>query len=173
MPSPQNVETLENIKTDLSDMSAMWIVDYRGLTVKEVQGLRSSIREADGYMKVYKNTLMRLALSETDNPDLDDLLKGPSAFVFAGSDVAASAKVIRDFAKSNENLTIKGGLMDGAFVDEKQIKAIASLPSREQLYGQLAGLISGMARGLAVSINGIPSGIARCVSQVAEQKPAA
>ncbi len=173
MPSPQNVETLENIKSDLADMSAMWIVDYRGLTVKEVQGLRSSIREADAYMKVYKNTLMRLALSQTDNPDLDELLKGPSAFVFAGADVAASAKVIKDFAKSNENLTIKGGLMDGAFIDAKQIEAIASLPSREQLYGQLAGLISGMARGLAVSINGVPSGLARCVSQVAEQKPAA
>ncbi len=173
MPSPENVETLAEIKTDLEGTGAMWVVDYRGLTVKEIQGLRSSIRDAGAYMKVYKNTLMHLALAETDSPNIDELLIGPSAFVFTGEDPAASAKVIRDFAKDNENLSIKGGLMDGEIVDVEQIKAIASLPSREQLYGQLAGLISGMARGLAVSINGVSSGLARCVSRVAEQKPAA
>lgn len=173
MPNAQNTEMLANIKADLEGVSAMWVVDYRGLTVKEAEELRRSIREADATMKVYKNTLMRIALAEEELPNLDEVLSGPSAFVFAGADPVASAKAVKEFAKKNENLVIKGGMMDGAFVDAAGVEAIAALPSREQLLGQLAGLISGLARGLAVSINGVPSGLARCVSQIAEQKPAA
>ena len=106
MPNAQNPEMLANIKADLEAAGAVWVVDYRGLTVKEIQQLRRNIREADGQMKVYKNTIMHLALSQADLPTLDDLLAGPSAFVFAGTDVAASAKAIKEFAKDNENLQI-------------------------------------------------------------------
>ena len=173
MPNAQNTEMLANIKADLQDVTAMWVVDYRGLTVKEVEGLRRAIREADGVMKVYKNTLMRIALEETENPNCDEVLSGPSAFVFAGADPVASAKALKEFAKKNKKLVIKGGMMDGVFVNAAGVEAIASLPSREQLLGQIAGAINGLARGLAVCINGVPSGLARCVSQIAEQKPAA
>lgn len=173
MPNVQNIQTLEKIKQDLDGVSAMWVVDYCGLTVKETEALRGAIRESDASMRVYKNTLMRIALAETDGPNLDEVLAGPSAFIFAGEDVAASAKAIKDFAKSNQKLTIKGGMLEGAFVDAAGVEAIASLPSREQLIGQIAGAINGLARGLAVTINGVSSGLARCVNQIAEQKPAA
>ena len=169
----QNQEMLANVKADLEASGAVWVVDYRGLTVKEIQQLRRNIREADGHMKVYKNTIMHLALSQEDLPTLDDLLAGPSAFVFAGKDVAASAKAVKDFAKDNENLVIKGGLMDGAAVSAAEVEAIASLPSREVLMAQIAGAISGVARGLATSINGVPRGVAQVVSAVADQKEAA
>ena len=178
MPNAQNVETLAKIKEDLTDIPAMWVVDYRGLTVKEIQALRGAIREADASMKVYKNTLMHialkeLALEEMHLPNCDEVLAGPSAFIFSGEDVAASAKALKEFAKNNKNLEIKGGMMDGQFVDAAQVEAIASLPSRDQLYAQIAGAISGIARGLAVSINGVPSGLARAVNAVSQQKPAA
>ena len=173
MPNAQNQEMLANIKADLEAAGAVWVVDYRGFTVKEIQQLRRNIREADGQMKVYKNTIMHLALSQADLPTLDDLLAGPSAFVFAGTDVAASAKAIKEFAKDNENLQIKGGLMDGAAVSAAEVEAIASLPSREVLMAQIAGAISGVARGLATSINGVPRGVAQVVSAVADQKEAA
>src|SRR5699024_772679 len=124
-------------------------------------------------LKVYKNTLMRLALSESDLPTLDDLLEGPSAFVFAGGDVAAAAKVVKNFAKANDNLEIKGGLMEGAAVTAAEVEAIASLPSREELLAQIAGAISGVARGLAVALNGVPSGLAQVTKAVADQKEAA
>ena len=114
MPNAQNIEMLENIKADLTDCNAVWVVDYRGLTVKELQALRGGIREAEGSMKVYKNTIMKIALKENDLPTLDDILEGPSAFVFAGADPVASAKAVKDFAKKNKNLVIKGGIMDGA-----------------------------------------------------------
>ena len=116
MPNAQNKEMLASIKEDLDGVSAMWVVDYRGLTVKEMQQLRRDIRETGSVLKVYKNTLVHLALSEAELPTLDDMLAGPSAFVFSGNDVAASAKALKTFAKANENLEIKGGIMDGAVV---------------------------------------------------------
>lgn len=173
MPNVKNQETLAKIKEELSEANALWVVDYRGLTVKEIQELRRNVREAGAQMKVYKNTLMHLALSESDLPTMDDMLEGPSAFVFSADDPAASAKALKNFAKSNENLSIKGGMMDGVTYDAAQVEAIASLPSREELMGQIAGMISGVARGLATTINGVPSGLAQSIRQVAEQKPAA
>lgn len=172
MPNAQNQAMLEQAKADIQAAGAVWIVDYRGLTVKQVEQLRRNIREADGHMKVYKNTIMHLALSQDSLPTLDDILAGPSAFVFAGTDVAASAKAVKDFAKGNDNLVIKGGLMDGEAVSAADVKAIASLPSREVLMAQIAGAISGVARGLATSINGVPRGVAQVVKGVADQKAA-
>lgn len=173
MPNAKNVATLGKIKEDLEGASAVWVVDYCGLTVKEVQALRVSIREAGATMSVYKNTLMHRALAEAELPTLDDILEGPSAFVFAGSDVAAAAKAVKNFAKDNDKLEIKGGLMEGEAVSAAEVEAIASLPSREELLAQIAGAISGVARGLAVTINGVPSGLAQAISQVADQKEAA
>lgn len=173
MPNKQNVANVAKIAEELEGVTAVWVVDYRGLTVKEAETLRRSIREADAKMAVYKNTLMRLALENAGLPDLGDTLAGPSAFVFSTGDPVASAKAIKDFAAKNDKLVIKGGMMEGVAYDAAQVEAIASLPSREALYGQIAGLISGMARGLAVAINGLPSGLARTINQIAEQKPAA
>ena len=82
-------------------------------------------------------------------------------------------KALKTFAKANENLEIKGGLMEGAAVSAAEVEAIASLPSREQLMAQIAGAISGVARGLATTINGVPRGLAQVVKAVAEQKEAA
>ncbi len=173
MPNVKNQDTLVQIKEDLAGVSAMYVVDYCGLTVKEIQALRREIRDAGATMKVYKNTLVQIALADAELPTLDDLLSGPSAFVFAGEDVAAAAKAVKNFAKTNKNLEIKGGLMEGKAVDAAGVEAIASLPSREELLAQIAGAISGVARGLAVALNGVPSGVARATQAVAGQKEAA
>ncbi|WP_080802652.1 50S ribosomal protein L10 [Arabiibacter massiliensis] len=173
MPNMKNQETLAKIKEDLAGVSAVWVVDYCGLTVKEIQNLRNDIREAGASLKVYKNTLMHIALEESELPTLDEILEGPSAFVFAGEDVAAAAKAVKTFAKTNQNLEIKGGLMEGSQVSAAEVEAIASLPSREELIAQIAGAISGVARGLAVALNGVPRGLAQATKAVAEQKEAA
>ncbi len=173
MPNVKNQETLSQIKQDLEGVSAVWVVDYCGLTVKEIQKLRGDIREAGASMKVYKNTLMRIALSEAELPTLDDMLEGPSAFVFAGSDVAAAAKAVKEFAKDNDKLEIKGGLMEGGAVSAADVEVMASLQSREELLAQIAGAISGVARGLAVALNGVPRGLAQVTKAVADQKEAA
>ncbi len=172
MPNARNIEMMENIKADLESTTAVWVVDACGLTVKEVEGLRRSIRETGAVMKVYKNTVMKKALAELDLANMDEILEGPSAFIFCGNDVAAAAKAITEFAKENKKLEVKGGMMDNAFVTAEEIKAIASLPSKEVLIAQIAGAISGVARGLAVCINGVPSGLARQIQQIADQKAA-
>ena len=172
MPNARNKEMMESIKADLADVQAVWVVDACGLTVKETQALRRSIREAGATMKVYKNTVMRKALAELDLVNMDEILEGPSAFVFCQGDVAAAAKAITEFAKENKNLQVKGGMMEGTFVTPEEVAAIASLPSKEELIAQIAGAISGVARGLAVCINGVPSGLARAIQQIADQKAA-
>ena len=157
----------------IEGISAVWVVDACGLTVKDTEALRRAIRESGAIMKVYKNTIMKKALAELDLVNMDEILEGPSAFVFCGDDVASAAKAVTEFAKENEKLEVKGGMMDNAFVNADEIKAIASLPSKDVLLAQIAGAISGVARGLAVSINGIPSGLARSIQQVADQKSTA
>ena len=133
MPNARNQEMMENIKADLEGVSAVWVVDACGLTVKEVEGLRRTIRESGAIMKVYKNTIMQKALAELDMVNMDEILAGPSAFVFCGGDVAAAAKAVTEFAKENDKLEVKGGMMDNTFVSAEEIKAIASLPSKEVL----------------------------------------
>ena len=85
MPNAKNQSMLSAIKEDLEGAGAVWVVDACGLTVKEVEALRNAVRESGACMKVYKNTVMRIALSEAELPTLDDMLHGPSAFVFAGA----------------------------------------------------------------------------------------
>ena len=168
----QNQETLAVIKEELSNAGAVWVVDYCGLTVKEVQELRRSVREAGASMKVYKNTLVHIALEDAELPTLDDMLNGPSAFVFAGEDVAAAAKAVKNFAKGNDKLEIKGGLMEGKAVTAAEVEAIASLPSREELLAHIAAAINGVAKALAVCVNGVPQGLAQVTKAVADQKAA-
>ncbi len=172
MPNARNLEMMENIKADLEGVGAVWVVDACGLTVKETEALRRAIREAGAYMKVYKNTVMKKALAELDLVNMDAILDGPSAFVFAHGDVAAAAKAVTEYAKENKKLEVKGGMMEGSFVSAGEVEAIASLPSKEVLLAQIAGAISGVARGLAVCINGVPSGLARAIQQIADQKAA-
>ncbi len=173
MPNKQNIANVAKIAENLEGVQAIWVVDYRGLAVKEAEQLRRSIREADAQMFVYKNTLMRLALENAGLPTLDDVLAGPSAFIFATGDPVASAKAIKDFAKTNKNLVIKGGMMDGVAYDAAQVEAIAALPSREELIAKLLGTISNPMVKMARVCNGPMEYFARAVQAIADQKTAA
>lgn len=173
MPSVQNTQKLEAIKADLENVSALWIVDYRGLTVKESQALRAEIREAGAVMKVYKNTLVQIALKDLEMPNADEALAGPSAFVFCEGDPVASAKALKDFAKKNENLQIKGGVMDGAYVNAEAVEKIAALPSREELLAKLLATMQNPLTQTVRVLNGPMEAFARCVNAIAEQKDAA
>ena len=152
MPNAQNVAALEQLKADLQDVSAVWALSYNGLSVKDSEVLRRSVREAGAVMKVCKNTLMKRALADLGMASMDDILEGPSAFVFAGEDPVAAVKAVKTFADTNEAVTLKGGLMDGAFQDAAATEVIASLPSKDQLLGQIACSLTGVASQLAIAI---------------------
>ena len=114
------------------------LTEYRGLTVKELQDLRRSLGENATYA-VVKNTLAKLAANEVGISGFDDLLTGPTAIAFINGDVVEAAKGLRDFAKANPTLVIKGGVLDGKPLDASEIAKLADLESREVLMGKLAG----------------------------------
>lgn len=114
------------------------LTDYRGLTVKELQNLRRSLGDDANYA-VVKNTLAKIAANKAGISGFDDLLVGPTAIAFINGDVVEAAKGLRDFAKANPALIIKGGVLDGNILDAKEIAKLADLESREVLLGKLAG----------------------------------
>ena len=126
------------IVESFNDAAGAVLTDYRGLTVKELQDLRRSLGEHADYA-VVKNTLAKLAASEAGMAGFDELLVGPTAIAFLKGDVVEAAKGLRDFAKANPALIIKGGYLDGKAIDAKEVAKLADLESREVLLGKLAG----------------------------------
>lgn len=126
------------IAESFSESAGAVLTEYRGLTVKELQDLRRSLGANADYA-VVKNTLAKLAANEAGIEGFDDLLTGPTAIAFIKGDVVEAAKGLRDFAKANPALVIKGGVLDGALLDAKEIAKLADLQSREVLLGKLAG----------------------------------
>ena len=172
MPAQSKIDMLEKVNKSLEASSGLFVIDYRGLSVKESQELRHALREAGAEMKVYKNNIVRLALKNADMPAIDDCLKGTVACVFYESDPAAAAKAIKETSKKLNKIEFRGRITDGQVVSAEEVIAIADLPSKEQLLGQIAGLINGFARDIAVCVNGVSSGLARSIQQVSEQKAA-
>ncbi|MCL2526622.1 MAG: 50S ribosomal protein L10 [Coriobacteriia bacterium] len=173
MPANTKLEVVAEIKERFNACPNVLLVDYRGLNVAAVSKLRGELRGAGSEMVVYKNTLTQIAMRELALPSMEDLLEGPSAFVFAEGDPVASAKVLADFAKQNEALELKGGLVQNQIIDEAGLKALAKLPSREELLAKLLGTISNPARGMVTVLSGPARGLVTALSAVQEQKAAA
>ena len=153
MPQQYKIDKVAEIESHIQSHAGVFVVNYTGLTVLQAQELRHQLRELGAEMKVYKNNLVRIALHNQEQPEI--------------------AKALKDFAaKSKGVLEIKGGISDGKAVSAEEVNAIAELPTKDQLLGQLAGLISGFARDIAVCTNGVASGLARSIQQVSEQKAA-
>lgn len=138
MARPDKAAAVAEIVGQFNDSSGAVLTEYRGLTVKQLQALRRSLGENANYA-VVKNTLTKIAAKEAGVDGVDDLLNGPTAIAFINGDVVEAAKGLRDFAKANPALIIKGGYVDGATMDAAQIAKLADLESREVLLGKLAG----------------------------------
>ncbi|GHU63650.1 50S ribosomal protein L10 [Clostridia bacterium] len=152
---------VDEIKELLKEAKAVVLADYRGLTVGEDTALRKSLRESKVSYKVYKNTLLKLAIQGTEFESLSDDLSGPTAIAVAQEDISAPARILHDFAKQNENLSLKSGMIDGVHYDQDQIKKIATIPSREVLLSKLLG-----------SLQSPIANLARVLDQIAKAKEA-
>ena len=173
MPAQSKYEMLEKVNKSLDASQGLFVVDYRGLTVKETQEFRRSLREVGANMKVYKNNIVKIALKEKNLLAIDEILEGTCAYIFFENDSVDAAKVIKEAAQKLKKIEVLGGIADGKALNAEEAKAYADLPNRSQLLAMIAGAISGVARGLAVSINEIPSGLARSISAIHEQQNAA
>lgn len=173
MPTAQKETLVEEIKDRFAGSPSVLLADYRGLSVKELQQLRVQLRGVGSELRVYKNSLTEIAMRELALPSMSELLSGPTAFVFAGEDPVASAKVLTVFAKTHKALELKGGLVENQVVDADGVKVIATLPSREELIAKLLGTMLNPIIGFARVLNGPTEAFARTVAAVADQKNAA
>lgn len=121
------------------------VTEYRGLTVAQMTRLRREIRQASGEYRVIKNTLVRRALKDTAYGSLDRLLEGPSGWIFGYEDPVTLSKTLIKFIEENEKLKIKGGLLEGEFMDQAKVKVLAQMPSRPELQAQLLALMQAPA----------------------------
>ena len=146
---------VDEIKASLEGAQGVVVVDYRGLTVEQDTALRKEMREAGVEYKVYKNTLMKRAFEGTDFAQLDDLLDGPSAIAISKEDATAPIRVLNNVAKEAEALEFKGAVVEGTFYDVDGVKALASIPSREELISKLLGSLQSPITNLARVLNQI------------------
>jgi large subunit ribosomal protein L10 len=168
MNREQKAAAIEEIATEIQEASAVFAVDYRGISVPQAAELRAKLRDADTRFRVVKNTLTERAADQAGAEALKALLEGPTALAFVRGDAAAAAKAIADYARATDLLPFKGGLMDGAALDPEQIRAISRLPSREVLYGQLVGIVASPISGLARTRLALTSGLATQLGQIQE-----
>jgi large subunit ribosomal protein L10 len=165
------------LKETLSASQLMFVVGYQGLTVAELTDLRNRLRPTGAVCTVTKNTFMGIATKEEARwAPVESILKGDSAFIMVKDDLGGAIKAYQDFQKvvqkAAKKTEIRGGVMDGKLLGEADLKAIADLPSKEQLIAQIAGAINGVATKLAVGINQVPSGLARAIKAISEKEAA-
>jgi large subunit ribosomal protein L10 len=156
MARADKVAAVAELKSAFESSSGAVLTEYRGLTVAQLSELRRSLGE-NARFAVVKNTLTKIAAREAGVAEqLDELLQGPSAIAFVSGDVVEAAKGLRDFAKTNPHLVIKGGVLDGKALTPDEITQIASLESREVLLAKLAGAMKASMGNAAAVFNALP-----------------
>lgn len=163
-------EIIADLKKTLSESQLAIVIDYKTLTVAEITDLRRRLRPKGSSCQVAKNTLMRIAVegNETWQP-MQELLTGTSAFLFVQEDIGGAIKAYQEFQKASKKTELRGGVMEGRVLREADVKALADLPSKEQLMAQIAGALNGVATKLAVGISQVPTSIARGLKAYAEK----
>ena len=141
MARPDKAAVVTDVRERISGSSATMLTEYRGLTVGQLAALRAELRKSGAEYRVVKNTLTKIAVRDAGFEVPDDLLTGPTAVAFCGEDPVAAAKALRAFAKANPALVVKGGILEGRFIDAGEAGRLADLASREELLAQLAGLM--------------------------------
>jgi large subunit ribosomal protein L10 len=173
MKRSEKATVVEEIATQISESEAIYAADYRGISVSQVAQLRATLREADATFRVVKNTLTLLAADKAGAENLKELVEGPTAFTFVQGDAATAAKMLDTFARRENVLDLRGGVLDGELLDADAVKRLARLPSRDQLIAQFAGVVASPLTGLARGLGALVSGLAIALGQVREQRVAA
>jgi large subunit ribosomal protein L10 len=172
MNRDQKAAIVEEVATQIQESEAVFAVDYRGISVPQAAELRTRLNEAGARFRVVKNTLTELAADRAGAESLKEVLEGPTAFTFVapdGGDVALAAKALADFRRTSDLLEFKGGVMGGEAVTAEQIAAIARLPAREILHGQLVAMVASPITGLVRGLNALIAGLAIQLKQIADE----
>jgi large subunit ribosomal protein L10 len=168
-PRAEKVAVVEEVRGKFTAASAAVLTEYRGLNVAAISQLRRQLRAAGGEYKIYKNTLVRFATHDL-GLELDELLTGPTAITFIEGDAAAVAKALRDYARTNPALVVKGGLLGTKPLTADQIRALAELPSRDVLLSQLAGAMAAPMQQFAGLLQALPRNLAYGLKALIEDR---
>ncbi|OWZ84500.1 50S ribosomal protein L10 [Natranaerobius trueperi] len=166
----QKEQLVQELTEKLSNSQGAVLVDYRGLDVSQMEELRGKLREAEVDFKVVKNTLTKIAAEEVGIENLDSHLEGPIGIAFGFEDPVAPAKILNDFAKDNEELELKAGILEGSVIGEDKVKELAKLPSREELLGKVAGTFQAPITGFASTCQGVIRKFVYAVEAVRKEK---
>jgi large subunit ribosomal protein L10 len=170
-PRPDKVAVVDEVRSRLDEADAVIVTEYRGLKVKDLASLRRSIAPLGAEYRIYKNTLVRLAADQ--RPDsFVELVSGPTALTFVQGDAAAVTKALRDFARTNPLLVIKGGLLGNSVLGARDTAALADLPSREVLLARLAGALAAPMQSLAGLLAAVPRNFAYGLAALRDERAA-
>jgi large subunit ribosomal protein L10 len=173
MPRPEKVSAVADIRARLERAQAVFVAEYSGLSVKEQQELRRGLRAAKSEFKVYKMTLARIAATETGHAEFVGMLVGPAGLAFAGEDAAATAKVLRDFAKDHQKLVVRGGLLGNVVLPPERVAALADIEPREILLSKIAGVFQAPMARMAGLLAAMPRNLATMIQHLIDKTPAA
>jgi large subunit ribosomal protein L10 len=164
---------VKELKERLEKSTVVILTDYKGLDVEAMTELRAKLREADVEYQVVKNTMLRLASEGTGTEAMKDRFVGPSAIALSYEDPVAPAKVLTEFAKDNDKLEIKVGVMDGKLLDLSAIQALSDLPSRDQLLATVLSAMNAVPTSLVTALSDVPRRLVNVLQAIKDQKEAA
>ncbi|MFQ5863609.1 MAG: 50S ribosomal protein L10 [bacterium] len=170
MPTSEKIATVEEIAEQLRQAKSVFLTDFSGLNVEEINNLRKSFRGASVQYRVVKNTLARLSAKSAGLEELLEYLEGPTALAFGMEDPSAPAKIITKFSKENNKLRIKACLFEGVLVGTDRISTITNLPSKGELLAKLMGSLNAPLSNLVFSLNGILRKLVYALDAVKKQK---
>jgi len=170
MARPEKIAEVQAIAERIGSAQSMILADYTGLTVEQMTIFRRNCRAQSVECRVVKNRLAIIAADNSGMEGMKDHLTGPTAILFGAESQVDPAKIIADFAKDNEAMEIKGGFLDGEFLDKMQVLALAKTPSRDELLAKMMGSINSPATGLVGTINGVAAALARVIDAAAKEK---
>jgi len=153
MNRDEKAQQIAELKEKLQKSAAIVLADYRGLTVPAVTALREEFRKQQCEYKIYKNTLVKLAIKGTPMEKMGKYLEGPTALIYSWDSPSAAAKIAREFAKSNDKFKIKGGYLEGNVLDDKGVLASADMPGKDELRATLLATLVAPATNLVRTLN--------------------
>jgi large subunit ribosomal protein L10 len=169
-PRPEKVAVVDEVRERLADAQGTILTEYRGLTVAEMAQLRQALAAVGGDYKVYKNTLVRLAVAGSSHEPIVEFLSGPTGIAFVSGEISAVAKALRDFARTYPALVLKGGQHGEGLLTAADVVTLADLPSRDVLLARVAGAIAAPLQQFAGLLQALPRNLAYGLSALVEQR---
>lgn len=163
------LKAVKELKEKFGSYKGYIFTDYRGLTVEQITKLRQDLRKLNAEYKVVKNNFARIALQELNQPDISSYLTGPTAIALANEESSQVANSLLEYTKET-SVKVKGGLVDGKILDEKQVVLFSKLPTRPQMLGILMGTMQAPVQNLVYAMNGVTTKLVRTLAAVAEKK---